>query len=156
MKIDFNNLSQQAVSFLEFPLSWRFKDTTSKRVLNGFLPLSSEGSAFVSGFLNSKCLYGDFPFQTGIFRNIELFNSDDRQPSEVRDWLFSKLIDPDDVVYLHWDSTTSAITPWKTFVEYYDDFHYHTADDLIIFDKELNWSFLFFHTGQIYFGTNLT
>jgi len=152
MEIEFDNLSQKTVSFSEFPLSWRFESTTSQEDLEGFLPLSQDGSVFLSKFLKSKNLHDSFPFRSGIFKNIELFNTVNRQSVEVRDWLSSKLKDPDKAIYLHWDLITSAIVTSKTFVKYYDDFRYLDSDDLTVFDKELNWAFLFFHTGQIYFG----
>jgi len=37
-------------------------------------------------------------------------------------------------------------------IKYFSDFQY--GDDLTVIDASLNWALLFYHEGEIYFGSN--
>ncbi len=57
-------------------------------------------------------------------------------------------------VFLSWQPEDAMIVPWKLLIKYFDSFYYG-GDDLTIIDESLNWSILFYHEDEVYFGAKL-
>lgn len=158
--INFKNLENEIIEFDEFQLGWRFKpnsiDENLKSDLMSIKPLSIRASLELSKFLKESKLHNQFPFKNDFFKEVEIIGINDLGKSLFQEWLYHKLPQHNNLVYLSWDDDTAAMTSWELFVKYYDYFHYSGSDDLTIFDSSLNWSVVFHHASYVYFGKNIT
>jgi hypothetical protein len=156
MNIDFNNILDHVVSMEEFKLSWRFIEKKYNILpedhLHQLMPLNMAASQFLSNYISKTNLHADVPFKRDFFRNIDSTHILEGNEQEIKKWLYQRGIPFEKKVFLSWDSYTSMLVPWKLLIKYFDDFYY--ADDLTVFDESLNWALLFFHEGDIFFGTN--
>lgn len=154
MKVEFANLENAVISMDEFSLKWRFTDGKCAVLptdhLNQLKPLNSEASKFLSDHIGQ--VHSDFPFTNKFFNVVD--RTDIIDENEVRKWLYRRGIPFKKEVYLSWSSTTAMIVPWKLLIKYFDKFYYSVSDDLTVFDESLSWALLFFHTDEVYFGTN--
>jgi len=91
--------------------------------------------------------------------NIELFpdisDIDDRNtesPETVKNWLQQRGVAHATSIMISWDNGTAVITNWGIFCEYWDDFCYALADDVVVWPKDQSWALLYFHEEIISFG----
>jgi hypothetical protein len=154
MDIDFSNIQEHVIPMDDFALKWRFTESEYNILpdedLNQLKPLDSDASKFLNDFIKKSKLHWDVPFTKGFFKVVNSIYNGDRQ--DVIKWLTETGIQSDNRVFLSYGERWAIIVPWKLLVKYFDDFQY--ADDLTVFDEQLNWALLFFHEGEIYFGTN--
>ena len=158
MKIDFTNIDKHVVSISEFRLKWRFteeKYTVLPDIhLNQLKPLDKEAALFLSTYISKVDLHAEVPFKKDFFRTIDMINVSENNAAGVKKWLYERGLPFDKNVYLSWSNTEAMIVPWKILIKYFDSFYYSGADDLTVFDENIQWSLMFFHEDQIYFGTN--
>ena len=154
MTIDFTNIESAVISMDAFLLKWRFTDSKyyelPKEHLNQLKPLSFEGAKFLNDHIGQ--LHNEVPFTANFFRVVDQIDISDE--SEAKKWLYGRGLPFEKSVFLVWDEETAMIAPWKLVVKYSNEFYYAVSDDLTVFDQDLSWAILFFHTDQIYFGTN--
>jgi hypothetical protein len=140
----------------DFSMKWRFTEENYNILpqlhLDQIKPLDSEAARFLSDFIAKNGLHKDFPFKKDLFRNNDKTTIGDDNEKEVKKWLYHRGIPFDKEVFLSYGRDTAIIVPWKLLIKYFDDFQY--SDDLTVIDQSLNWALLFFHEGEIYFGTN--
>jgi hypothetical protein len=158
MQIDFTNIDQYTTPISEFKLKWRFteeKYTVLPGIhLNQLKPLDKEAALFLSTYISKVDLHAEVPFKKKFFRTVDMINVSEDNDTEVKKWLYQRGLPFEKNVYLSWSNTEAMIVPWKILIKYFDSFYYSGADDLTAFDESLQWSLMFFHESQIYFGTN--
>jgi hypothetical protein len=156
MSIGFDNIIDHIIPMDNFSLKWRFTDPEYNKLpylhLCQLKPLDKTASNFLWNFISKTNLHADIPFKKDFFSVIDKIEAKDDNKSEIKKWLYQRGLSFDKEVYLSWQPDTAMIVPWKLLIKYFDDFCY--ADDLTIIDQSLNWALLFFHEGDIYFGTN--
>lgn len=154
MNIDFTNIESAVISMDEFSLNWRFTDSKysdlPKEHLDQLKPLNFAGAAFLKNHIAQ--LHNEFPFTTGFFKLVDEIDIVDED--KVRKWLYGRGLPFQNNVFLVWDEKTAMIVPWKLVVKYFNEFYYPSSDDLTVFGEGLSWALLFFHTDEVYFGTN--
>jgi hypothetical protein len=157
MIIDFKNINDFVISLTEFSLSWRFIDSKYNALpdyhLESLKPLDKVAAKFLYDYIKTMDLHKDIPFKIDIFKHIDSIEIKDNNDNEVKDWLLKYGLDSNDEIFLSWDIDNAMIIPFGLLVEYFDDFYYSSSDNLTVFQKDLNWALLFFHTDIIYFGT---
>lgn len=157
MKVDFSNIKEHVILMGDFSLRWRFTEPEYKVLpkihLNQIKPLDKEASKFLSDYIDDTRLHLNVPFKKDFFKSIDKKFIFEGNEKDVKKWLYQRGIAFEKEVYLCYDSETAIIAPWKLVIKYFDDFHY--ADDLTVIDQSLNWALLFFHEGEIYFGSNM-
>ena len=158
MAIDFDNIYEHVISMDDFDLKWRFTedkfDKLPREHIQKIKPLDKEASLFLWDFIMQSNLHDDVPFKKGLFRIIDKAKILDNNQGEIKKWLYQRGFAFDKSVFLSWQPTEAAIVSWKLFIKYFDSFYYSSSDDLTIIDRSLNWSLLFYHEDEIYFGTN--
>lgn len=119
--------------------------------------LDKKASTFLYDFLeNAKLISGKLwdPFSKGNFNSIEKFinfSNSDKSKSELKKWLYKKPIPFRNSVFIlpNYDNFP-ILTTWKIVIKYgHDIFH---VDDIIIFDKSLNWCLFYYHENELFFG----
>ena len=142
----------------DFIFKWRFKedkyDNLPKNHLEQIKPLDSEGAKFIDNFINANDLHSDAPFKKGFFKTIDKAKVFENNNQQIKKWLYNRAIPFDQDIYLSWAQDTAVKTKWKMLVKYWDSFYYGGSDDLTVFPASLEWSLLFYHEDEIYFGTN--
>jgi hypothetical protein len=158
MNVDFDSISEHVISMDNFPLKWRFTEEKYDKLpvehVRQIKPLDKEASQFLWEFIIQSNLHDDVPFKKGLFRTIDKAKILDNNQENIKKWLYQRGFPFDKMVFLSWQPTEAAIVPWKIFIKYFDSFYYGSSDDLTIIDRSLNWSLLFYHEDEIYFGTN--
>jgi len=138
-----------------FSLKWRFIDPKHNILpdndIKKLKPLNGLASQFLDQYAKTN-LYSDFPFNNGLFTQIDFIDFNGNNKTQIEEWLLKWGLNSKQEVYLSWDKNLAMIIPFGILVKYFDDFHYPSSDDLIVFQKELQWALLFFHTGRIYYG----
>ena len=156
MKIGFDNIYDHVISIDKFRLKWRFTDLKYDLLpdihLNQLKPLDIKAANFLWDYISVSNLHNDTPFTKGFFRTIDKARITDDNKQEIKKWLYQRAIPFDKDVFLSYEPDDAIIVPWKIFIKYFDSFHY--SDDLTIIDESLTWALLFYHEGEIYFGTN--
>ena len=142
----------------EFSLQWRFTAERSDLLANALedqlKPLDNFAANFLMDYISKAGLHDDCPFREGVFNVLESIIINDDNSNEIKSWLLKRGVTKNREVYLSWDSKTAMIVPFYLLAEYFDDFAYPSSDDLIVFDESLNWALIFFHYGDIHFGSN--
>ena len=158
MNVDFENILNYVIPIDGFRLKWRFTDENYDKLpdqhLDQLKPLDSKAAKFLSDYISKTNLHSDIPFKKNFFRTIDKARILDGNEKEIKKWLYHRGLSFDKLVFLSWNETDAIAVPWKLLVKYFDSFYYGGADDLTIIDQSLNWALLFFHEGEIYFGTN--
>ncbi|WP_196294104.1 hypothetical protein [Hymenobacter ruricola] len=158
MNVNFDNIYEHIISINDSHLKWRFTEDKFNKLPNEHLhqvnPLDKAASRFLWEFIMQTNLHDDIPFKKGLFRVTDKARILDNNRDEVKKWLYQRGFAFDKPVFLSWQPTEAAIIPWKILVKYFDSFYYGSADDLTVIDQSLNWSLLFYHEDEIYFGTN--
>lgn len=157
-KMDFDQLEKHIIPMDNFMFKWRFTEDEYDNLpdlhLSELKPLDKGGAEFLTEFIDTCKLHSDFPFRKNFFRNNDHTRILEGNDKQISKWLYYRGLPFDKKVYLSWDGTNGMITKWKFVVKYWDSLFYGGSDDLTIFDPSLEWSLLFFHEGEIYFGTN--
>jgi hypothetical protein len=90
------------------------------------------------------------PFKKNYFKIIEEFTefgNDDK----LKKWLYNRGLPFKDNVFLIPNFGDNCIyTTWKMVVKYAPNIFFH--DDVVIFDKTINWGLFYFHEDHMYFG----
>lgn len=158
MTIDFYNIFEHVISMDNFQLSWRFTNEKYDKLpdehIEQLKPLDNEASTFLWDYISTTMLHNDTPFKKVFFRTIDKARILDGNEKEIKKWLYQRGIQFDKPVFLSWQPTEAMIVPWKLLIKYFNSFYYGGSDDLTIIDQSLNWAILFYHEGEIYFGTN--
>lgn len=156
MSIDFNNIFEHVISMDDFRLKWRFTEEQYGKLPEEHIaqlkPLDNEAAQFLADFISKTNLHSDFPFKKDFFPTIDKARILEGNEKEIKEWLYQRGLPFEKPVFLSYSNEEAMIVPWKLLIKYFDSFYY--ADDLTIIDKSLNWALLFFHEGEIYFGTN--
>ena len=76
----------------------------------------------------------------------------EKSDEEIFSWLSSLDIPATSRMAFCWETNVAAVTTWKIFVKYWDDFYYPGQDDIFIGSLEGPWRLLFFHEGDIVYG----
>jgi hypothetical protein len=158
MSIDFDNIFGHVIPMDNFRLKWRFTDKKFDKLpdqdLNNLQPLDSDASMFLWNYIAETNLHSDMPFKRDFFRTIDNTKILDDNQEEIKRWLYHCGLQFDKPVFLSWDTENAMIVPWQLLIKYFDSFYYHSSDDLTVIDQSLDWALLFFHNGEVYFGTN--
>lgn len=158
MKIGFDNIYEQIIPMDKFRLKWRFTEAKYDKLpeihLEQLKPLNEKASNFVWDFISDSGLHNHTPFKEGFFKTIDKAKILKSNEKEIKKWLYQRGIPFEKEVFLSWQPDDAMIVPWKLLIKYFDSFYYGSSDDLTIIDQSLNWSILFYHEDEIYFGTN--
>ncbi len=158
MKIGFDNIFSHAIPMDNFMLKWRFTDEKYECLpdhhLEQLVPLDAEASRFVWDYILNVNLFEAIPFKRGFFRTIDKAKILEGNEKEIKKWLYQRGLPFDKYVFLSWQPTDAMIVPWKLLIKYFDSFYHSGSDDLAVIDQSLTWALLFYHAGEIYFGTN--
>ncbi len=154
----FKELDKHIIPMEEFMLKWRFTDEKYDLLPENHVvelkPLDRIGSEFLADYLTDCRVHSQLPFQNDLYRNIDRIGIREGNEKVITKWLYQRAIPFDKRVFLCWDGINGMITKWKFVVKYWDSLFYGGSDDLTVFDEGLEWALLFFHEGEIYFGTN--
>lgn len=141
------------ISFRDFDLNWRFTDPKHNLLpeedLSEIHPLSKTMS--IQLYEQTEKYLGNATLEKSKFQTIESHEiTEDHE--EVRKWLKEKIIDPQTQVAVSWDKTTCAVTTWRIFCEYWDDFCYPSSDDILIWASSEDWILNYCHHEILEFG----
>jgi len=158
--MNFEEVIRKTMPFEEFKLKWRFTEEMYNVLSNEHLleikALNSEANELIGNFLfDESGLLGQYKLNEGQFKSIIELDFRTKTEKEVTKWLENLNINSDENVLLFWDSWGSAVTNWKIFKMYYDDFYYPVSDDLILTNKNTDWILYFFHEEIVYFGSRI-
>lgn len=158
MKMDFSNIDEHVVPMKEFDLKWRFIEEEYDKLpdehLSQLLPLNKVASKYLWDYISQTDLHKDVPFKKDFFRTIDRYKISEGNEKGVKKWLYQRGLPFEKNVYLSWQPNDAMIVPWKILIKYFDSFYYRSSDDLTIIDQSLDWALFFYHTDEIYFGTN--
>ena len=158
MKVDFSNIHEHIISMNDFSLKWRFTEEKYAVLpdlhLSQIKPLDKKASKFLWDYISDTNLHNDVPFKKDFFRNIDMIDISDDNKLEIKKWLYQRGLPFKKEVFLSYTSNEALIIPWKVLIKYFDEFHYQGSDDLTVIDQSLEWALLFFHEGEIHWGTN--
>ncbi len=94
------------------------------------------------------------PFEKNNFKEVDEFNQfygTSESEQFLKKWLYKRGIAFNTWVYLLEESNNQVIlTTWKMVVKYAADLF--ISNDLMLFDKTLNWCLIYFHHNQLFFG----
>ncbi|MBI4946976.1 MAG: hypothetical protein HY840_11325 [Bacteroidetes bacterium] len=156
--MDFQTIDKHVISMDDFSLKWRFTgkeyDLLSDDHLRQLQPLDKDASLFLANFIDKTNLHQHVPFKKDFFRTIDKAKILQSNEKEIKKWLYHRGLPFGKTVFLSWDNETSMMTTWKFLVKYWECLAYGGSDDLTVFDSSLEWGLLFFHEGEIYWGTN--
>ena len=156
--LDFNKLYHHIIPLDNFELYWRFNnknyDLFCDVDLKKLKPLDKLASNFLWDIALKMNPDIEIPFKKNHFKIIKNKIIDYNHKDDLKTWLYECGVPSNQEVIVSWNSTISMILPWKILVEYFDSFYYTSSDDLTVFDKNLDWTILFAHYDEIYFGTN--
>ena len=154
----FSKLKKYSIEMEDFKLKWRFTDSKWNKLpenhLTQIVPLSNLGAKEISKIVKDAGTSINIPFTHNYFKTIDKAKILENNEQIIKKWLYSRGIPFQQEIILYWDSETAALTNWKMFVKYYDDFYYGGSDDLEVFSESLRWMLLCFHEDDFYFGTN--
>ncbi len=148
----------------DFPLKWRFTDPRYSVLpaahLDQVRPLDSSSAMRISRFVSDSGLHVEIPFRSGFFQHVESTkiaesHGNGEEDDRIRKWLYRCAIPFDRKIFLIWQPEWVVETTWKMLLKYWTDFYYPISDDLTVCDESLQWSLLFFHEHEAFFGTNL-
>ena len=156
--MNFQEINEHIIPMDDFSLKWRFTeeeyDLISNIHLNELKPLDNKASNFLNNFIEKIRIHNQVPFKENFFRTIDKVKILEGNEKAIKKWLYQRDLPFDKTVFLSWDKETSMMTKWKFIVKYWDSIFYGGSDDLTVFDESLEWSLLFFHEDEIYWGTN--
>ncbi len=157
MKIGFENIHEHVVSLEQWRYKWRFDNPAEQNIhpehLKLIQPLDKEAAKFLSDYISNSRLHDHVPFKKGFFRTVVKTQVHLDNKQEIKKWLYRIGLPFDKPVYLSWTHEDAMIVPWKMVVKYSEDLALG-GDDLTIIDASLNWAVLFYHEGDLFFGTN--
>jgi hypothetical protein len=123
--------------------------------------LDKAAEKYIFEFVSSAHLItGGFwdPFAKGNFKNVEEFDrfyGIQASKQELKKWLFNRGIAfPTWVFVLMGANQPPMLMTWKMMVKYVE--HIFFGDDVVVFDKTLNWCLVYFHENQMFFGKDKT
>lgn len=158
MKIDFSNIYKHTIALEKFELNWRFTEPENKSFqkihLEQLKPLSDNAAKYLWDYTLQINLQDEILFKKGFFRTIDKAKILDNNQKEIKKWLYHRGLPFEKNVFLSWQPQHAMIVPWKILIKYFDSFYYPVADDLLVFDENMQWALLFYHEDEIYFGTN--
>lgn len=94
------------------------------------------------------------PFVKGNFKTVETFDAfygDDKSRQLLKKWLYHRGLAFSTMVFLLQSSNEPAIlTTWKMILRYAPLIF--PGDDVLVFDKTLNWCLFYYHENKLFFG----
>ena len=94
------------------------------------------------------------PFAKGNFKTVETFHAfygDEEGRQLLKKWLYRRGLPFSNRVFLLQNSNESAIlTTWKMLLRYAP--FIFPGDDVLVFDKTLNWCLFYYHENKLFFG----
>lgn len=111
--------------------------------------LGKEADKYLDKFMNAAKLVdvNDDPFRKNNFKNVsKYYITEDEQA--LKKWLYNLEIPFKTNVFLCEDSF--IYTTWKMVVKYSPNIFFR--NDVIVFDKTLNWCLFYFHHDVLFFG----
>lgn len=94
------------------------------------------------------------PFEKGNFKEVDEFDKffgNEASRQHLKKWLYKRGIAFGTEVFVLEESNNQAIlTTWKMVVKYAPDLF--IMNDLMLFDKTLNWCLFYFHHDKLFFG----
>ncbi|MES2062162.1 MAG: hypothetical protein V4456_09600 [Bacteroidota bacterium] len=112
-----------------------FLDKTATKFLYDYLALTK--------FIASN----DNPFSKGNFKTVDQYTEMTNE-SGLKKWLYNRFIPFKGEVFLLGDDC--ILTTWKIIVKYAPDLFF--SNDMIVFDRTLNWCLFYFHHDHLFFG----
>jgi len=96
------------------------------------------------------------PFAKGNFQSVEecmdLMNTEDGK-QRLKKWLFKRGVAFSTPVFVLFEGYDDPILmTWKMVIKYSDLLFF--GQDVMLFDKSLNWCLFYFHENQLFFGKN--
>ncbi len=111
--------------------------------------LDKTATEFLYDFLKVAKLIAsnDDPFSKNNFKSVEHYTNmaDD---GGLKKWLYNREIPFKSEVFLLEDD--GILTTWKMIVKYAPDLFF--GNDVVVFDKTLNWCLFYFHQDHLFFG----
>jgi len=89
----------------------------------------------------------DNPFSKNNFKSVEQY-SNMVEEAGLKKWLYNRGIPFKSEVFLLGDD--GILTTWKMIVKYAPDLFF--GNDVVVFDKTLNWCLFYFHHDHLFFG----
>jgi hypothetical protein len=116
------------------------------------LPLTKEAANFLWDF-ESKIRIGSFyPDITRYFKEVKEFKFGQGMESEVKKWLYSRGIPFTNKVFLSFQPDIGLVVTWKMIIHYSSNIFF--GQDLIVWDRSINWGLYYDHNDIFYFGKN--
>jgi hypothetical protein len=150
--IDITNIKQYQI---ERPDTWSlFGDTadfdkipTAHKDQIAFLDKTA--AKFLYDFLNVAKLVAtnDDPFNKNNFKTVEHYTNMTDEAG-LKKWLYNRKIPFKGEVFVL--GNDCILTTWKIVVKYAPDLFF--SNDIVVFDKTLNWCLFYFHHDHLFFG----
>lgn len=139
-----------------FPLAWRWTDSRyavlPTDILEQMRP--AERSEAAALFEHSLAYAGEDGLNPELFALTE-FSTAEASVGMVREWLIGLVSGASTEVVLSWQPDTAIRTPWNVFCDYWQEFCYPAADDLMVWPANEEWVLLYHHEERFYFGRKL-
>lgn len=94
------------------------------------------------------------PFAKGNFKTVETFHAfygENKSRELLKKWLYHRGLPFSTMVFLLQNSNEPAIlTSWKMILRYAP--FIFPGDDVLVFDKTLNWCLFYYHENELFFG----
>ncbi|WP_306643937.1 hypothetical protein [Sanyastnella coralliicola] len=152
-EITLDNVAQFSVPLESHPLRWKFEDESghiSEEFSDQIIALNSEAAKFMWQFEGSQLQLGNIPKMAHHYKKISQLNCASASNTEVKKWLFNLGIPFDQKVFWIDQPQCGFILTWKMVIKFSDDIFF--AEDVVIWDRTLNWCLNYFHHDLFCFG----
>lgn len=118
--------------------------------------LSPEATDYLLDYVHTVQLItggGWDPFAKGNFKTVEIFDAfygDEESRQVLKKWLYHRGLPFGNMVFLLQANESAILTTWKMILRY--SAFIFPGDDLLIFDKTLNWCLFYYHDDKLFFG----
>jgi hypothetical protein len=93
------------------------------------------------------------PFEKGNFKTVEIFDAfygDEESRQLLKKWLYHRGLPFHTMVFLLQSNEPAILTSWKMILRY--SAFIFPGDDVLIFDKTINWCLFYYHENKMFFG----
>lgn len=157
--IDLNNIKQfsepRPAGWTAFGNAEQF-DALPDATRDQIFFLNKEATRFLSEFLEVANLItggGWNPFAKGNFKQVEEFHQffhGEESRQALKKWLYRRGVPFATWVFLLQNSENAILTTWKMTLRYSPFIFY--GDDILVFDRTLNWCLFYYHENNMFFG----
>lgn len=118
--------------------------------------LNKEATKYLLGYVHTARLLtggGWDPFAKGNFKKVETFYKfygDDESRQLLKKWLYHRGIAFSNEVFLLQSNEDAILSTWKMIIRY-SPFIF-PGDDVMVFDRTLNWCLFYYHENEMFFG----